>query len=427
MSRAKADELRKGGRFDEAAQEYAAIWPDGDKWTGWGYAFCLRKLGRSQDALRVAEELHSIDHTFPMGRSILSWALYDVHARGVDPAEERMRKAAREIVRLTRSDDQRFARTSPFVPTVLRMAKYWAKQGRSNNTLKWLGTLEPARLSSEPFTRKDESGRPREIASPRERYYAGLTRALNQLGRWEECLQASTQALNDCGQLHHGNEVWFRRRIAISKLELGRADEALRELEELATRKPSGFLETDVARSAWALGDHDRTFKHALQALLSPEDIGFKLEAARLLAEVLWRRGEKEAARAHIRLCLTVRSKERWKIPETLKKTATEWEVDQGQVDPNALLGELRPLWEKWREQLAPRRRGTVFRLLPHGKAGFIRAEDGERLFFKARDWQERPSKPAEGIAVTFATRPGFDPKRQVATTEAYDVKPVTQ
>src|SRR5207244_5406340 len=66
MTRAKADELRKGGLFDEAAPEYAAIWPDGDKWTGWGYAFCLRKLGRSQDALRVAREVHMLDPAFPM-------------------------------------------------------------------------------------------------------------------------------------------------------------------------------------------------------------------------------------------------------------------------------------------------------------------------------------------------------------------------
>src|SRR6266702_3215112 len=162
MTRATADELRKSGRFDEAAQEYAALWPDGDKWTGWGYAFCLRKLGRSQDALRVAREVHTLDHDFPMGRSILAWSLYDVHVRRVDPAEERMRTAAREIVSLTQSDDQRYAKTSPFVHTVLRMAKYWEKQSRSLNVLKWLRKLESARLSTEPFTRTDERGRPQE-------------------------------------------------------------------------------------------------------------------------------------------------------------------------------------------------------------------------------------------------------------------------
>src|SRR5712664_4432791 len=115
MTRAKADELRRGGQFEEAAQEYAAIWPDGDKWTGWGYAFCLRKLRRSQDALPVAREVHTLEPAFAMGRSILAWTLHDVHVRGVDPSEERMRRAAHEIVVLTRSDEQRYEKTSPFV------------------------------------------------------------------------------------------------------------------------------------------------------------------------------------------------------------------------------------------------------------------------------------------------------------------------
>jgi len=361
-----------------------------------------------------------------MGRSVLAWALYDVHVRGVDPAEERMRKAAHEIVSLSRMDEQRYAKTSPFVPTVLRMAKYWERQKRSVNVLKWLGTLESARLSTEPFMGTDERGRPQEVASPRERYYSGVTRAMQQLGRWEDCLQASTMALSDCGRLHHGNDVWFRRRIALAKLALGRTEEALHELQQLATRKPSGFLETDVARASWALKDSDRTFKHALRALLSPTEIHFKLEAARLLAEVLWQRGDKEKARAHIRLCLAVRSKAGWKTPEVLKKTITQWEIGEGDLDANAILRELRPLWERWQEHVAPRRTGAIVRVLPHGRAGFIRGEDGKQFYFGSRDWKERRWKPVEGTAVTFSTRAGFDSKRQLATTVACEVRPVS-
>jgi len=226
--------------------------------------------------------------------------------------------------------------------------------------------------------------------------------------------------------LHHGNDVWFRRRIGLAKLKLGSVEDAFKELQELATRKPSGFLDTDVARAAWALGDADQTFKHALDALLSPSGIEFKLEAACLLANVLWRRGEKNAARAHIRLCLAVRSTSGWKIPESLQRAAREWEVDQANLDPKAILAELRPQWEKLRQQLAPRRNGAIVRILPHGKAGFIRAEGGEQFYFNSRDWREKRSKPVEGTAVTFSTRPGFDPKRQLATTVACEVRPIS-
>jgi len=69
-SRTKADELRKSGHFEEAVIEYALVWPEGDVWTGWGYAHCLRKVGRCKEALEVAKAVHSLDSDFRFGRSI---------------------------------------------------------------------------------------------------------------------------------------------------------------------------------------------------------------------------------------------------------------------------------------------------------------------------------------------------------------------
>src|SRR5688572_107534 len=83
-SREKADELRKAGRFEEAASEYSEIWPDGDLWTGWGYAQSLRKLGRCAEGLAVAREVHALDSDFLLGRSIYAWLLYDLHIRRME-------------------------------------------------------------------------------------------------------------------------------------------------------------------------------------------------------------------------------------------------------------------------------------------------------------------------------------------------------
>ena len=112
MTRTKADEFRKAGRLDDAVSEYRQLWPDEDLWTGWGYAYCLRKLGRSQEALAVAREVYALDPEFVFGRSIYAWSLYDVHIRGVDAPNPEVLKAAQMIVRLTRSSDMPYAPTS---------------------------------------------------------------------------------------------------------------------------------------------------------------------------------------------------------------------------------------------------------------------------------------------------------------------------
>jgi tetratricopeptide (TPR) repeat protein len=215
----------------------------------------------------------------------------------------------------------------------------------------------------------------------------------------------------------------LRRRIALAKQGLGRPQEALAELQQLAERKQAPFLHTDIAAAAWDAGDYASTFKHALHALVAPEDIGFKLDAARLMAQVLWQRGEAEHARNHLRLCLAVRESRGWKATADLTKLASSWDVRGQERDPDTILRVLRPLWERWTEELTPRLTGIITKMLANGYAGFIRGDDGTDFYFDGRDWKERRPEPAQGIRVTFATRRGFDRKRQRSTTVACEVR----
>jgi tetratricopeptide (TPR) repeat protein len=421
-SRTKADELRKSGHFEKAVEEYALVWPDGDVWTGWGYAHCLRKVGRCKEALEVAKAVHSLDPDFRFGRSIYAWTLYDIHVRKATDPESDVLRAANTIVQLT-NDEQAYSPTSALAITVLHVAKLWARKGRDLRVLEWLERLDLNRLPLDPGKGADEKGRPRELASRKEQYYSLLTRSLERLGRWQECLDTATRALSECGRLHHDNEIWFARRIALAKQRLGKPQEAVTELQHLLERKPVAFLHTDIASAAWDASDYDCAFKHALHALLAPQDVGFKLEAARLMAEILWKREEKEQARNHIRLCLAVRDARGWKLTEDLTKLQSTWEVNGPLGRPESLLGELRPLWERWREDLSPRIAGVITKMLPNGNAGFIHGEDKRDFYFDTRDWREHKSKLREGIRVTFATKPSFDRKHQRPTVVACDVR----
>lgn len=422
-TRAKADELRKAGLFEQAVSEYARVWPDGDIWTGWGYAHCLRKLGRSNEALGIARAVHSLDSTFKFGRSIFAWSLYDVYIRSAAAPDVEVLKAASTIVSLT-NDDQAYAPTSAFVITILHVAKLWAGH-RDLRVLEWLDRLDVNNLPVSPGKGTDDKGRVKELASRKEQYYSLRTRALERLGRWQDCLDTSMRALSECVPLHHDNEIWFRRRIALAKLELGQANEAVAELQQLADRKPVGFLHTDVASAAWNAGDHGLAFKHALNALTAPQDIGFKLDAVNMVAKVLWERGELEDARTHLALCLAVRQERGWNVPQELAAQATEW-APLRTADSSALLRELRPLWQQWSHESTPQFTGTVTKLLPHGHAGFIRADDGKDYYFDVRDWKARNAKPVELTKVKFTTKTGFDRKRQRSTVCACDIQPIT-
>jgi tetratricopeptide (TPR) repeat protein len=390
-------------------------------------------VGRSKEALAIASEVHELDPGFVLGRSIYAWTLYDVHIRGSKTLDAEVLKAAQTIVDLT-NDDRAYEPTSAFAITVLYVAKLWADAQRDLRVLEWLDKLDVARLPVDPGKGVDSKGRDQEFASRKERYYSLRSHSLERLGRWKECLETATRALSECGRLHHDNEIWFKRRIALAKQSLGDSKEALVELQQLAERKDASFIHIDIATAAWDAGDHVSTYKHALLALCTPQDIGFKLEAVRLLAEVLWERGEKEHARNHLSLCLAVRKARGWKQSDGLAKLAKSWGVSEPLRESDAILRELQPLWEQWTEDLTPKTEdltpkmtGTIMKILPNGHAGFIRGDDRADFYFNIRDWKDRRSRPTEGTRVTFATKSSFDSRRQRSTIVACDVRPTVK
>lgn len=422
-SRANADALRRHSQFEAAVTEYSKLWPDGDQWTGWGYAHCLRKLGRRDEALRVARELYELAPNFDLGRSLYAWSLYDT-IKAIDDLTPAVIQHARLIVKLARRTEAAYASVSPFAITVLRVARGFVISARYSRALQWLQILDPERLSTDEFI-LNRDGKERRLASHRERYYGIKTRALEKLGRWSECLDCVNEAMQKCLSLHHDNDLWFARRAARAKIHLGSSEEGIAELEQLAQRKAAFFIFGDIADAAWKLGDTERTIEYCLRALNSAGEIGFKLGTVQLLACVLRSADRMEDARNHLELCIAYRKHKEWKIPEELRILAKDCGFDAATVnpEPDNFLGPLRAQWRRWSEERNPRKRGIVQRLLPHGRAGFIVDSERQRFYFDTRDWVERRTRPIEGAHVSFATKQSFDRKHQRASIVACEIR----
>jgi len=78
-----------------------------------------------------------------------------------------------------------------------------------------------------------------ELASDMENWYAYKTKALSKLGEWQECFEKSKEALEKLDSFHYSNDVWFSRRVALSKKNLGNTDDTISELESILRKKPS--------------------------------------------------------------------------------------------------------------------------------------------------------------------------------------------
>ncbi|SVD36142.1 uncharacterized protein METZ01_LOCUS388996, partial [marine metagenome] len=84
--------------------------------------------------------------------------------------------------------------------------------------------FDPNNLSVECRTTKVErKGKMRdmELASDREFWFAYKTKALFKLEDWAQCFELSKKALASFKVFHYSNDIWFARRIALCKKNLG--------------------------------------------------------------------------------------------------------------------------------------------------------------------------------------------------------------
>lgn len=425
----QAAALRKQGSFQEAADLFRVLWEEHrdecDEWDGWGYAYCLRKLDRPQEALDICRQTYPLKPDFEYLRSLYAWCIYDLEMKRDHAEIERnlsgFLKAANAILELVEPGQY-----SPYARTVFRVLDYFKSRPSypAATILEWCDRLQPQDLGDEPGRGPDGKGRMVAYASDREKWYAIRCKALFEAGRYQECIACSQQALAEFSRFHHDNDVWFRWRIALSKAELGEKETAIAELQDLLSRKKDWFIHHRIAQYLLDLGRTDEAWKRAIDAALGPgpSDLGFKWELFLLMGRILQARGEMEQAKKHVLLATLVRQQEDWKIPPELAQVGSEMDVDaSADVSARDLHKELRRYWQSLQVADMPQGKGEIKNLLPHGKSGFIRGDNGQDYYFRTGSFQGPRHLLKEGQRVSFYIEENPDPDKRDA---AVSIKP---
>lgn len=270
--------------------------------------------------------------------------------------------------------------------------------------------------------------RPMELASPREEWYALKTKALFETRNYQQCLELSKKALESFEKFHHSNEVWFARRIALSKRHLGNLDEALNELLQVSKRKREWFIQKEIAEIYKEKGEIEEAFKYAIVAVNNSGNIEYKVDLLTLIGDLLNSRGEQELAFKHYSLSRLLRLEQGWRVPESLTLALSQFSFTQINItDLPKLKSELKSYWlslgNAQLENRPPRRpraekiRGRIHRILNNnerGADGFLRYGDSESVYFSVRQI-EIASRLRVGLEVEFELALQRNDRRQRA------------
>lgn len=290
--------------------------------------------------------------------------------------------------------------------------------------------FDPTQLSTDCSTiQVERKGRTQdmELASDFENWYAYKTKALMKLGEWQECFDTSKEALEKIDNFHYSNNVWFSRRVALSKKNLGNAEDTIEELENILKKKREWFIQKELAELYFEKNDLGAAFKMAIDAINNFGPLEFKVDLLYLIGKILKKQGESDLAFKHFSLSKLVRQDEEWKVPQKVFDELNQFEQSEIPLSElKNLKSELKKYWNSFskndnRQKTTKHRNnsdnlhGEIIKLLhdnERGKDGFIKSDDNEFYFSASPNWH-LTTELTVGTKVIFKVIPAKDGKKE--------------
>lgn len=329
-------------------------------------------------------------------RRFYAWALYHLHIKNPS-SEEELVKSCELISELLIQEDTNKVKVCAYTTSMLKIINYF--KDNAYECLKWLDMLNPKLLNSNPKS-MNRNGRISKFYSDKEKWYSLKTKHLLDMGEYEETIKFADEALNELNEFVNNSDIWFKWRIAIANKELDNFDVALKYLEDIINSKNDWFILKELAEIYSLNGDYDLALKYAIDAALAKGDIKYKINLYRLLDEIFIAKNMDEDSDKVVKLI------------EAIEDDENFVEIEK----------ELKERWVEIKFNNQQRSYGTISNILSHGKAGFIKADDGESYYFNIYEIQGDKSKVKEGDYVSFFLEESFDKKKNKKTLNAVNI-----
>ncbi len=266
-----------------------------------------------------------------------------------------------------------------------------------------------------------------ELASDFENWYAFKTKALMKLGEWQECFDTSKKALEKIDKFHYSNDVWFSRRIALSKKNLGNPEDAIKELENILKKKREWFIQKELAEIYFEKDDLDGAFKMSIDAISNFGPLEYKVDLLYLIGKIFIKKDKSELAFKHLSLSKLIRQVEEWKVPQKVFDELKQFQQEEIPINMlKELKSELKKYWSGFNTNQNRRKtqqhksnfdnlQGEIIKLLhdnERGKDGFIKSGKDEYYFSASPNWHLTPELTV-GTKVIFKVLPAKDGKKE--------------
>lgn len=395
------DELEKGN-YNTAKTIFETLWNNSSKndpYLLFNYGQALRKTKNGLVFIEICKELNGnkdiMSNKFVV--STLCWCLYDCYIKNysVDDKEgfDYFIKRAEYIINNCEQMDANEYYKNPFVLTVIKVVKiYRDKPSKNyNEILKWLSYLNQDKLSEDVFCFKDETGKDRELASPKEFYYQNMAKTLEKMGKFKECIEVCEKAINQISKFHYRNEMWIKTRMYYSKCMLNdkdNIDDAIKGYREIAYKENFWFMYHKLSQICFSYNRLSEALLYASKAFTCRFEYE-KMVNLMFDTALLWQAsGIDVNAKIFFQASAYYRKRQGWQISEELQYYINLYEID---INKKPEINTMRNISNDYImsiEGKIERVEGKVINIVsPHGRSGFIKpSKGGQNVYFKMKD-----------------------------------------
>jgi len=420
-----ANDLRKEGQFTEALKIYEPAWEEKrNKFDGAGLLHCLRRLGRYDQAIPLADELIEKYSDFDWCKKEAIWTYLQGLLIPLDDNVPlgKIIDVATRIMNL--GPDGIAAKMTVF--KVLKRAK---EDGDWETVNAWIVKLAPDSLATTPMT--DEAGR--EGWNDQALWYNYRIKGLIESGNYQSAAAFADDACNRFPR----QKKFFARLKAITDKKQGNLDAAEKAYRDLCSvRKPDWWL---LHEYALVLAEKGRK-NEALDAMYGAASSNSKLELlVKLFLDIgnlSYELGLYKTGRAHAYISKHVREEKGWGIPAALSKLFQELNQAIGDIaEPGSITEALAICRTEWAKVSRSDTQSGMDNRKPRKDLSgeirldnsdrpfcFINSSNGESFFCLKKDL---PPGLVDGENVQFNAIPSYDKAKQKASWRASFVRKI--
>ncbi|GFZ87329.1 hypothetical protein GCM10008018_36960 [Paenibacillus marchantiophytorum] len=429
--KSQADQFRKEQKYESALPIYQELWQEDieikNPWIGWGYAFCLEKTNKIYSAIEISNEVKILKNDLQVNNDLLLRNLNRAisefyYVKSITDEKKFLRTA--EIVVSNYSQGNAY---SIYNKIVMKVMEYYKKNNRYLEVLNWSNKLEAEKLSDKPGINSNPNVKLTEYASEKETYLRYKIEALYEEGHYENCLALAEYFFNQIHKYHYNNDFHVKRDVAQCHIAMGNVQLGINQLKELLLKKREYYLQTDIAKIYYNMGDLEEVVKFTLDAALNFGDHDKKVNLYLLMAKSFLELNKMDESKIHTEFVYQIRMNEGWNIDNELLSLLSLHNIDRSKKgDLKQIERNIKQLWEKLKASSQVVLTGTITKILPEGNKGFIKADNGKSYFFYKKDFKAKHLVLEVNIRVSFWLQESFDQKKNQSSEIAINIKAIS-